>query len=307
MVPETRSWLPAFLGVSLAWGGSFLCIKWSLIFLTPFGVAYVGCTLGAITLIIIARSQRVALPRGRVVWLRLWVVSLCINVIPALLFALAETRTTSILASIINAITPLTTLFFLMLVFREEPVTRHQVEGLFVGMVGVLVVLGVWRGFGDNAWWAVSALLVAVVLIGVSYPYARRYLTPLGLAPVSLAAGQQVLSSLTLLITFLANGFNGHHVTASGVVGVLALGIFANGLAFMWNFRLIETVGSSTASTVSYFTPLVAVAAGVAFLHEALVWYEPVGGVVILVGAALGQGRLRRRRSASASSNITVP
>jgi drug/metabolite transporter (DMT)-like permease len=119
-------------------------------------------------------------------------------------------------------------------------------------------------------------------------------LIPLGLAPVALAAGQQILSSLTLLIAFLVHGFNGHHVTANGLVGVLGLGVFANGLAFMWNFHLIEMVGSSTASTVSYFTPVVAVAAGVAFLHESVVWYEPVGGLVVLVGAALGQGRLRR-------------
>jgi hypothetical protein len=42
MVPETGASLPAFIGVSLAWGGSFLCIKWPFIFLTPFGFAFAG-------------------------------------------------------------------------------------------------------------------------------------------------------------------------------------------------------------------------------------------------------------------------
>jgi drug/metabolite transporter (DMT)-like permease len=39
----------------------------------------------------------------------------------------------------------------------------------------------------------------------------------------------------------------------------------------------------------------VAVVAGVLFLHEPLTWFEPVGGLIVLVGAAIGQGRLHRR------------
>ena len=73
---------------------------------------------------------------------------------------MAETRTTSIVAGIINALTPLTTLFFILVVFRDEKVKRFQLVGLVVGLVGVLLVLGAWQGFGSNPWWAVAALLV---------------------------------------------------------------------------------------------------------------------------------------------------
>ncbi|MSW41017.1 MAG: EamA family transporter, partial [Actinobacteria bacterium] len=50
---------------------------------------------------------------------------------------------------------------------------------------------------------------------------------------------------------------------------------------------------ATTASTALYLAPLVAVLIGTVFLGETLSWNEPLGGVVILLGAALAQGLLR--------------
>jgi drug/metabolite transporter (DMT)-like permease len=290
-----RSWLWAYFGIGIVWGCSFLFIKYSLGFLTPFGVAFGRCALGAVTLLCIAKVRHVALPRDRVVWGHLWVVAMCLNVVPGVLFALAETRTTSVVAGIINALTPLTSLFFVIVVFRDEPVKRYQLIGLGVGLAGVLLVLGVWHGFGTNPWWAIVALLTSVTLYGVSFPYTRRYVIPRGLTPVSLASTQLVLATLTLVPTFFIDGFNGHGITVKALGGLLGLGVFGSGFAYMWNFRVIAAAGSSIASTVTYLTPVVAVIVGVIFLHESLTWFEPIGGLVVLLGAAIGQGRLHRR------------
>lgn len=294
-VAPSRSWLPAYFAVGIIWGCSFLFIKLSLGFLTPFGVAFIRCALGAITLLIIAALRRVALPKELIVWCHLWVVAMCLNIVPGVLFALAETRTTSIVAGIINALTPLTSLFFILVVFRDDPVQRHRLFGLGVGLLGVLVVLGVWHGFGSNPWWAVLALLGSVTLYGFSFPYSKHFLIPRGLAPVSLASAQLLLATLTLVPAYLIDGLNGHGLTLKAVGSVIALGVFGSGFAFMWNFRVIAAAGSSIASTVTYLTPVVAVIVGVIFLHESLAWFEPVGGLIVLLGAAIGQGRFLRR------------
>ena len=110
-----------------------------------------------------------------------------------------------------------------------------------------------------------------------------------------MASAQLLLAAVTLLPAFLVDGTNGHAPSARAVLSVLALGIFGSGFAFMWNFRVQAAAGSSIASTVTYLTPVVAVVVGVIFLHEALTWFEPIGGLVVLLGAAIGQGRLRRR------------
>ncbi len=293
---SNRSWLWPYVALGVTWGCSFLFIKYSLGPLTPFGVAFARCALGAFTLTLLALARRVPLPRDLVVWGHLWVVAGCLNVVPGVLFALAETRTTSIVAGIINALTPLTSLFFIVVVFRDEPVHAHQIVGLALGLVGVLVVLGAWRGLGTNPWWAVAALLGAVTLYGVSFPYSRRHLIPRHLPPESLATAQLLLATVTLLPAFLLNGVNGHAMTTRSLVGVLGLGIFGSGLAYVWNFRVLAAAGSAIASTVTYLTPVVAVVVGILFLHEPLSWFEPVGGAVVLVGAAVGQGRFTRAR-----------
>lgn len=293
---SNRSWLWSYVALGITWGCSFLFIKYSLGPLTPFGVAFARCALGALTLSVLALARHVALPKDLVVWGHLWVVAACLNIVPGVLFALAETRTTSIVAGIINALTPLASLFFIVAVFRDEPVRAHQVVGLALGLVGVVVVLGAWRGLGSNPWWAVAALLGSVTLYGISFPYSRRHLIPRRLAPESLATAQLLLAAVTLLPTFLLDGLNGHGVTARSVVGILGLGVFGSGLAYVWNFRILAAVGSAIASTVTYLTPVVAVIVGVVFLHEPLSWFEPVGGAVVLLGAAVGQNRFARSR-----------
>jgi drug/metabolite transporter (DMT)-like permease len=65
-----------------------------------------------------------------------------LNVIPGVLFALAETEVTSILAGIINAVTPLMTLLVILLVFRDQKPKFQQVLGIALGFLGVLTVLG---------------------------------------------------------------------------------------------------------------------------------------------------------------------
>jgi len=55
---------------------------------------------------------------------------------------------------------------------------------------------------------------------------------------------------------------------------------------------VIKGAGSAIASTVTYITPLVAVIMGLLFLNEPLTWNEPIGGLIVLLGAAISQNRL---------------
>ena len=75
---KTR-WLPAYLALGTVWGCSFLFIKNGLEFLTPFGVAFGRCSLGALTLILIAKLRKIKLSRDPKIWGHLLVISLLLN------------------------------------------------------------------------------------------------------------------------------------------------------------------------------------------------------------------------------------
>jgi drug/metabolite transporter (DMT)-like permease len=74
---------------------------------------------------------------------------------------------------------------------------------------------------------------------------------------------------------------------------MLALGVFGSGFAYIWNFQVMTIAGSAIASSVTYLTPVVAVIVGRIFLKEDLFWHEPVGALIVLLGAAIGQNRIK--------------
>ena len=257
-------------------------------------MAFIRCALGAITLLIFTKIRKVDLPKDRKIWQKLWVVAMLLNVIPGVLFAFAQQYVTSVLASIINAGTPLMTLVFMLLVFREEKLKPEQIIGLLIGALGVLTVVGVWKDLGENQLVGVIALLIAISCYGASYPYSTRNVIPLKLKPEALATGQLIMASLTLLPFFIINGISTDFYRPQSVIAMLCLGIFGSGFAYIWNFAITAAAGSAIASTVTYLTPVVAVIVGFLYLGEVIVWHEIVGALIVIVGALLSQGRLNR-------------
>ena len=290
-----KSWLPAYIALGVVWGCSFIFIKLGLEFLTPFGVAFGRCALGAITLLIIVKIKKIKLPSDKSTWQKLWILSMLLNVIPGILFAYAEVHVTSVLAGIINATTPLATLIVMLIAFREEKLKVEQIIGLIIGAIGVMVVLGIWQGVGENQLTGVIALLIAVTCYGISFPYTVRNIIPLGLKPEAAATTQLVMAAITLLPFYLFDGISQDNYRPASLFAMLALGILGSGVAYIWNFSIIAAAGSSIASSVTYLTPVVAIIVGWVFLGEALSWYEPVGALLVIIGAATSQGRFNRK------------
>lgn len=289
-----KSWLPAYLALGTVWGCSFIFIELGLEFLSPFGVTFTRCALGAITLLIILKIRKAKLPTQKSTWRKLWVVAMLLNVVPGVLFAFAQQYITSVLAGIINATTPLMTLVFILLLFREEKLKPEQIIGLLVGALGVMTVVGVWKELGDNQLIGVIALLLAVSCYGASYPYSTRNVVPLGLRPEALATGQLIMATLTLLPLFIFNGLLGNAPRIESAIAMLLLGVFGSGFAYIWNFYITASAGSAIASTVTYLTPVVAVVIGWLYLGEEVFWHEIIGALIVITGALISQGRLNR-------------
>jgi drug/metabolite transporter (DMT)-like permease len=191
------------------------------------------------------------------------------------------------------------TLLAIMAVNRVEKPKAYQIIGLAIGFLGVLTVLGAWNGLGDNPLWAIVVLMSAVTCYGISFPYTQRFVMPHKLNPESIVSMQLLLATITLLPFFLFNGVSEYEFNLGPILAVVALGVFGSGIAYLWNFKVMELAGSAIASSVTYLTPVVAIIVGIIFLGEKVTWYEPVGGLIVLFGAALAQGRIRLRKGKS--------
>jgi len=286
-------WQLSFLILAATWGCSFWWMKLGLEVLAPVQVAFVRLAIGAAALLLVSALTGVRLPRKLSTWRHLFVVAMLVNSVPFTLFAYGETHISSVLAGIINAATPLTTIAVILMAFPEEKPTVERAVGLLVGFVGILVVVGVWQGLGSGEWTGVAACLGAVTCYGVAFPYTRRHLAGLPESGVALATGQVMCAAVVLLPLGVAAGPLHGPITVEPVLGMLGLGALGSGIAFVLNYQIVRAAGPSTASTVTYLTPLFAIAVGSAFLGETVAWHEPIGGLVVLLGVAVAQGRVR--------------
>jgi drug/metabolite transporter (DMT)-like permease len=296
-------WQASFLLLAAIWGCSFWWIKLGLRSFSPVEVAFGRLAVGAAALVVISGLTRTKLPRRLSTWGHLFALALVLNSVPFTLIAYGETHISAVLAGIINALTPLAALLMVLSVFHEEHPNAARTGGLALGFVGVLVVVGVWHGLGSGELLGVGACLGAVTCYGIGFPYARRHLAGLPEGPVALATGQVICGAMQLLPFTVLTGHIPAHVAAASVSGMLGLGVLGSGVAYILNFHVVTQAGGTTASTVTYLTPVFAVVVGAAFLGEPVTWYEPVGGLVILAGAALSQGRISLASKSTAASD----
>jgi drug/metabolite transporter (DMT)-like permease len=299
-----RYWLPwqvSFVLLATTWGCSFWWIKLGLEYLSPIELAFTRVSLGALALLITCVFTKTHLPRHRSTWRHLAVVAILLNSVPFALYAYGETHLSSILAGLINAMTPLATLAVLLIAFPEEKPTRERIIGLVLGFLGVLVVLGVWEGLRTGQLLGTLACVGAVCCYGVAFPYARRHLSNDPEPALAKATGQVVLGAVFLIPALIVTEIvaapqHRGHLGLGTIFGMLALGVLSTGFAYILNFQVIDAAGSSTASGVAYLSPVAVVIVGMSFLGEHLYWYEPVGAVIILLGVTVSQGRFHRAR-----------
>lgn len=296
-----KPWVAMYTVAGLIWGGSFLFIELALSFLTPIGVAFWRTTFGAIAMMVAMIIFRTKLPTSFEAWKRLTIAGILMSSVPFVLYAYAQTQVTSSLAAIINAVTPIATVIVILIAFRTEKLKPHVITGIVVGLVGVLVVLGAWQGFGDNNPLAILAMLIAISLYGIGTPYVRKFVTPLNLPTEVSVFGQIGTAALTLLPLYLLSGpLITQTPDPTSLLAIIALGAFGSGVAYLLYYKILNVVGSAIASSVTYITPIIAVILGVSLLGEQLHWYEPVGGLIVILGAAISQGSiltLFKRRS----------
>jgi drug/metabolite transporter (DMT)-like permease len=296
-VNVNRSWVPPFVLLAMIWGSSFLFIKVGVRELHPLYVTLGRVAAGALALLAILVLTRDRLPRDPRLWAHLAVVAAVSSAVPFTLFGYGEQRVSSVLAGIWNATTPLIALPMAVLAFRIEKMTARRAAGVALGFLGVLVLLGVWRGVGGAELTGQLMCFAAAACYGIGVPYQRRFVTARPESGVALAATQLLLATAQLAIVapLVAGAPPAPTSLSAEVVGsVLALGALGTGLAYVLMFRVIRGAGATTASTVTYVIPLFATLIGVVVLGEHLSWYEPVGGLVVLAGVAVSQGALRR-------------
>jgi drug/metabolite transporter (DMT)-like permease len=281
------------------WGWSFLLIKVIVEGAPPSFLAWGRIALGMLVVFAFLRRAGQGLPARRF-WGHLLVLGLTMSVLPFMLIGWGEQRIASALTAVVNACTPLFTAAFAAWLLGER-LRRPQLAGLLVGFLGVAVVAGV--GGGDLAGSSLAGVLAVVLAsagYGFGFAYAHRFTE--GLSALQLSLGQ-LLAGTLLLAPVAAGDLAGGRVDLGplGLLCLLLLGALGTGYAYLLNYRTLQESGATVASLVTYLVPIVGVAAGVLVLGEPFSVRLVLGGLVVVLGVALVQGRLLGPRDPAAA------
>ena len=295
-----NAWQVQFIALAAIWGSSFLFIKVLGEHWPALWVAFARIALGAATLVLLVAARGERLPADRRLWLHSAVAAMLFNVVPWTLFAYGEQHTSSIVAGLWNATTPLWVLIVSLLVFDEERPTPERVLGLVVGFIGVAILLGPWRGLGGGQLVGHLCCAGAAMCYGFGFPYTRRHLAGRAESGVVLAACQLICAAVILAPTLAFVRAPTIHIGLDGLGSLLALGALGSGVAFALNYAIVRARGAALASTVTYLIPVFSTVLGAAVLGETLHWNQPIGTIVLLLGIGISQGRFERGAFANA-------
>ena len=140
---------------------------------------------------------------------------------------------------------------------------------------------------------------MATISSAVGAIYSRRFAA---VAPQVTAAGALTCAAVVLgPLCFLVEAPLQSAPSAAAIAALLANAVLATALGFVVYFRLIRTIGSMGAASVSYLKPAAGVLIGCTLLGETLTWTAALGLIAILTGVAAinpNSGRMQRTSTA---------
>lgn len=299
-----------FLGTGLIWGASFFFMKVALTGVVFTQIAWSRVILGAMVLGVVMLISRQKLPKEPVVWLHFGVIAIFNCTIPHLLFAWAEQHVSSSLAAIYNSITPIATALMVTVVFHVEKLTRNQITGVVMGIIGVFVVIGPWQaGALEGDIWGQVACIAAACCYGISTGFLRKFISHRPIPGTTVAFMNVAMAAIIMIILTPVMVLHPVRLDFWVVGSLLLLGGLSSGLAYVWNIAVLRAWGPTSSSTVTYLLPVVGIVLGVIILHETLSWNQPVGALLVMLGIVFTQGRLslRKRIPAPAADEVVPP
>jgi drug/metabolite transporter (DMT)-like permease len=291
------SW-PA-LGAVILWGFSFIATKVALREVHPFTLLTLRFGIGGFLLLLfqLQKDKRFLKTFSSKDWFSIAFLAIIGISGHTLLQAYGLLYTTAINTGWIIAIMPIFITIAARL-FLGEAITARKIIGILVGFFGIFLVIskGVFSfslfcfgsTFGD------LLVLISVLTWTAFTVGGRGFLSRF--SPLAAITPIMIVGCLIILpFTWLKWEWNSlSHLSLSGWMGILFLGIFCSGLAYLFWYSALEKKDSSIVGMYLYLEPFVTLIGAYFLLDEEIQWITLIGGGMILLGVYLATRKSSR-------------
>ncbi len=284
----------AFVILGLIWGSNFIFMKWASETITAGQITLLRVLFGFVPVVLYA-VLRGALDRRHVRHLHHFVVmSLLATSVYYFAFAAGTSLLPSGIAGALSGAIPLFAYLSAAILLRSERATPRRLLGIVIGFSGVLLIARPWASAGAVDVTGVLYMLLGSASVGLSFVYAKKFLTGLDIPPAALTTYQIGLALLTLGIVTDLDGITEVADDRRALVGlVVGLGILGTGVAYILYYYIVDHLGAVTASSATYIPPVVALAIGWLLVGEPLDIGDAVAVLLILTGVVVLRSRPR--------------
>lgn len=296
----TKHWIVLAL-VSLVWGATFFFNEILINAMGPWTVTAGRTLIGAVGIWIFAFATGKRIPTDWRLWRFYFVLGLFNYCLPFTAIAWGQQHITGGLASIINALNPMTILIVTHFWPGGERATKVKFIGIFIGFVGVaiLTIPKLQSGSWDEIL-GYLAVFSATIYYAIAFNIVRRVKNKPPL--INAASSLTCAAIIATVIAFTLEG-TPQNITQPVVLSMLGLGIFSTAIAFSVMFYLMPVIGGVNFSTVTFMVPVSAIFLGTTILHEKIEPIQLAGMAVIFLGLIFIDGRLIKRFASAQKSS----
>ena len=282
----SRRNLILFILAGFLWGIPYLFIRVAVDSdngFSPAIVVFGRVFIGALILIPIAiydKSFFTAI-KG---WKYIAVYALFEMVGPWILIGTAEQKISSGLAGLLVSSVPIFSTLIASWHGDKSVWQPRRVIGIAVGFLGVFLLVGIESFTGTSD--PISILMILAAALG--YAFAVIYITR-KLPGVSGVAINGIAMAMTAVFysPALICLWPDRTISNNAIYSLIALGVFSTGIAFAVFFTVMDEIGPTRASLVTYMNTAFAVVLGVLILSEPLTIGIIVGLPLVLIGSYL--------------------
>ncbi len=279
------------LSLAFVWGSSFILMK---IGLKGFSALELGSTrilIAALTLLPFALKAMRRIPKSA--WKYLVVVGMCGNLLPAYLFATAQTVVPSAMSGMLNSTVPIFTLIYGLLWFGIS-IRKFQYIGIGVALVGsIMLFIPDLKDFDVNMIGYGSLIIVSTNFYAISLNTIARYLKEVRAVEIAALALLVVCPIPLVHLVFSGGEITQGDFALDSFVAIALLAIFGTALAIAFFNALVKRTSAVFSSTVTYLIPIVALFWGY-FDGERIALIQLIGLAVVLGGIVLTRWQKRK-------------
>ena len=280
---HNKKWIYLFV-LSCIWGTSYILIKKGLEGFSPVQLGAIRVVLAGLFLFIIGFKSLRTISKKEWPWVAL--SGFVGSFIPMFLFAFAQTEIDSAIASILNSLVPLFTLFIGFFAFGIT-FGRNQLLGVFIGLIGAigLIVFGSQINPGQNYWYA-GFVVVATICYASNANIIKSKLQNVSAMGIAVGNFSTIIIPALLILPF--SGFFSEEVTTgkyfwSSLGYIIILCIMSSCVAKVMFNRLVQISSAVFSVSVTYLIPLVGIFWGV-LDGEEFEFRQLLAATVILFG-----------------------